>query len=134
MNYEVDYLRKYLKEYNINPSNIRLQLLDRLLSVKDHPTAFKLYEDLLNSVPTLSKTSIYNTLDLFIEKEMVRPLILGENETRFDIANREHGHFKCMVCKEVFDFDLGDREYIGIDDFNIVNEDVQLFGICADCK
>lgn len=134
MNYEVDFLKNYLKEYNINASNIRLQLLDRLLTFKDHPTAYNLYEDLLNNIPTLSKTSIYNTLDLFMEKELVRPIILDETEARFDIDTKDHGHFKCHSCGKIFDFDLGEREYRGLNNFKIIDEEVQLYGICKDCQ
>ncbi len=133
MHYEVDYLKNYLKEYNINPSNIRLQLLDILLSKKNHPTAFNLYEELLKSIPTLSKTSIYNTLDIFIENNLVKAINIDEGESRFDIVTNDHGHFKCRVCGKIFDFDLGERDYKDLSEFQIIDEKVQLYGICKDC-
>lgn len=134
MNYEVEYLKNYLGKYEINASNIRLQLLDRLLSMDDHPTAYKLYEELIEQIPTLSKTSIYNTLEIFTEKGLVKPIILNEAETRFDIHTKDHGHFKCKKCGNIYDFQIKNTVYDDLDDFQILQEDIQLYGICHTCR
>lgn len=133
MNYEVEYLKNYLKKYNINASNIRLKLLDRLLSMKDHPTAFTLYEELIEDIPTLSKTSIYNTLEIFTANGLVKPIIMDETETRFDIRTKNHGHFKCENCGNIYDFQIEETNYSDLDDFKIKKEDIQLYGICNTC-
>lgn len=134
MNYEVAYLKNYLNKYNINASNIRLQLLDRLLTNQDHPTAYMLYQELIEQIPTLSKTSIYNTLDIFMDNGLIRPILMGEAETRFDIRTRNHGHFKCETCGNIYDFQIEGTLYKDLDNFQILQEDIQLYGICNNCR
>ena len=109
-------------------------MLDRLLVKHDHPTAFTLYEELIKQIPTLSKTSIYNTLDIFMENGLVNPIIMGEAETRFDIITEKHGHFKCNKCNNIFDFPIEESKYTNLEDFEIIEEDIQLYGICNNCK
>lgn len=134
MNHDVEYLKNYLNKHDVKPSNIRLQLLDRLLSMNDHPTAHKLYEELIQEIPTLSKTSIYNTLDIFTENGLVKPIMLDEAETRFDIHTKNHGHFKCKNCGNIYDFHIKDIIYDDLDNFEILQEDIQLYGICNTCR
>ena len=57
-----------LSAHNIKPSLQRLAIYSYLLEKKNHPTVDMIYSDLHPSMPTLSKTTVYNTLKLFIEK------------------------------------------------------------------
>lgn len=134
MNKDVDYLKNYLKKYNINPSTIRLNVLDILLSDKEHLTAEDIYINLKKLIPTLSKTSIYNTLDIFSQKGLIKPITLHEKENRYDIKVNPHGHFKCIKCNKIYDFNIDHMEYKDLKDFKILEKDIQIYGICKDCK
>ena len=52
----------------------------------------------------MSKTAVYSTLTLFLESKIVRGLYIEENEIRYDAILFNHGHFKCIKCKEIYDF------------------------------
>ncbi len=134
MKHEINYLKDYLESYKINVSNIRIFILDILLSSDNHLTADEIYKELKNIMPTLSKTSVYNTLDLFIEKELIKSVKLDEKETRFDIKTSPHGHFKCMKCNKVYDFDINNVRYKDLEDFEILKNDIQLYGLCKNCR
>ena len=56
-----------LQEKNIRPSLLRIKILEYLISVKTHPTVDEIYDKLLPEIPTLSKTTVYNTLKLLVE-------------------------------------------------------------------
>ena len=134
MKHEINYLKDYLESYKINVSNIRIFILDILLSSDNHLTADEIYKELKNIMPTLSKTSVYNTLDLFIEKELIKSVKLDEKETRFDIKTSPHGHFKCIKCNKVYDFDINNVRYKDLEDFEILKNDIQLYGLCKNCR
>ncbi|HEY4544232.1 MAG TPA: transcriptional repressor [Tissierellaceae bacterium] len=134
MKHEISYLKDYLESYKINVSNIRIFILDILLSSDNHLTADEIYKELKNIMPTLSKTSVYNTLDLFIEKELIKSVKLDEKETRFDIKTSPHGHFKCIKCNKVYDFDINNVRYKDLEDFEILKNDIQLYGLCKNCR
>lgn len=71
---------------------------------RTHPTAEEVYLNLSKEIPTLSKTSVYNTLSLFVEKGLVQMLTIEENIARFDADTSVHGHFQCKVCGKIYDF------------------------------
>ena len=102
-----------------------------------HPTAEEVYQGLVNEIPTLSRTTIYNTLNFFAEKGLVKVLNLGHNETRYDLNTDQHVHFKCIKCGRIYDLYLdcnlpenGDV----IDGHIIMEREVLLRGICRICK
>lgn len=136
MTYKVEELKVYLKKHGIRPSTIRLKVLQYLLENRIHPTAEDIYKSLINDIPTLSKTSVYNTLDLFLEKGVVNTLSLKEKELRYDINTYLHGHFKCEVCRKVYDFPVTDKilEVNELEGSTIKSIDINAYGICKKCN
>jgi len=78
MNLTNEEMIDFLKNKDIKPSNIRLKVLKYLLNYITHPTVDDIYNRVSNEIPTLSKTSIYNTMKLFKEKGIVNELSLNE--------------------------------------------------------
>ena len=112
-----------------------MKVYDYLTAMRNHPTADTVYKALLSEIPTLSKTSVYNTMDLLLEKHLVQAITIEENETRFDADISDHGHFKCSRCGEVFDFDV---ELSGLkhnlpESYRIDERHVYYKGVCSGC-
>ena len=57
----------YLKKHDIKPSYQRMKIFQYLLDNHNHPTVDTIYKALCTEIPTLSKTTVYNTLNLFIQ-------------------------------------------------------------------
>ncbi len=127
---------EYLKNHGIKPSYQRIQIFDFLVRNHDHPTVDKIYKGLIDNIPTLSKTTVYNTLKLFHEKGIVLIINIEDNEARFDADTSNHGHFKCIKCGEIYDFELGKENlsFPALKDFTINEQHVYLKGICPKCK
>ncbi|EEG76804.1 Fur family transcriptional regulator [Dethiobacter alkaliphilus] len=124
-----------LQNSGIKPSFHRLKILDFLRSRKNHPTVDEIYSELVKEVPTLSKTTVYNTLKLFQEAGLVRRINVEEQETRFDADTASHGHFKCVQCKKIYDFIVDDAAIVTSDlkGFNIEVKKVYFQGTCPGC-
>ena len=73
------YLR--LVDCGIRPSMQRLSIMDYLLKHATHPTIDDIYKDLLPSIPTLSRTTLYNTLRLFAETNAAQLLTIDISAT-----------------------------------------------------
>lgn len=134
----IENLKIYLRSKGINPSFYRLKILDYLIRMKNHPTADLLYHELLSETPTLSRTTIYNTLNTFLGKGVVSALTIDENEVRYDASTDPHAHFKCIRCGKLTDIPikagklralLGD----GTAGHRIMESHVYLKGVCRDC-
>ena len=135
MKLKIENVGEYLRAHGVKPSYQRIKIFEYLIKNRNHPTVDMIYKELVTSIPTLSKTTVYNTLNLFIEKKLAIVLIIEENETRYDADTSIHGHFKCEKCKVVYDLTV-DIARIDIPDLNChqINEHHFDFkGICEKC-
>lgn len=126
-----------LIECDIRPSVQRIAIMDYLLTHPIHPTIDDVYQELYKTIPTLSKTTVYNTLRMMSEKNAAQMITIDEHRVCYDGNTTPHVHFFCKKCGKVIDlFDekapkTTRRKVI---EGNIVDEQ-QLYykGICADC-
>lgn len=125
----------FLKENNINPSFQRIKVYEYLLKNRIHPTVDTIYRALSPQMPTLSKTTVYNTLNLFVEKNIVKLIVIEENETRYDAETSLHGHFKCETCGKIYDIFFKDLniDLSPLKNFSIEEQHLYFKGICEDC-
>ncbi|MFH1826256.1 MAG: Fur family transcriptional regulator [bacterium] len=96
-------LQDRLKEKEIRPSHHRLKILECLEGRCDHPNVDMLYDCLKEKFPTISKTTIYNTLKVFVDKGVVSGLTIAGNELRYDADITQHAHLMCKSCGRIFD-------------------------------
>lgn len=132
----IENIGEHLKIHDIKPSYQRMKVFEYLLENKTHPTVDEIYKALCPEIPTLSKTTVYNTLNLFIEKGIAKVITIEENETRYDVDTHVHGHFKCVDCKKVFDIPVtidqlivGDMKGFKIDEYHVYFK-----GTCPKCQ
>jgi Fe2+ or Zn2+ uptake regulation protein len=96
-----------LKETGIKPTYQRLKILDYMSkNLRNHPTVEMIYEELSKEIPTISMTTVYNTLSIFIEKGLVCGVTITGTEVRYDINTESHHHFLCNKCGDIIDVDV----------------------------
>ncbi|MCT4663332.1 MAG: transcriptional repressor [Tissierellales bacterium] len=127
---------EYLRDNGIKPSFQRMKIFEYLINTKEHPTVDTIYKALVSEIPTLSKTTVYNTLNLFVENEIAVVVTIEENETRYDADTSIHGHFKCENCGKVYDFPLDISRLTAeeLDGFEIHHQHVYYRGFCQKCS
>jgi len=128
--------REILKEKGVKPSIQRIKIFKCLMCDGDHPTAKDIYGRVSKEIPTLSKTTIYNTVKLFADKGILKPIRIREGEVRYDIKADLHAHFRCNKCGNLFDlnekFLIKEKEEI---DGHLIEEKCVCYsGICKDCR
>jgi len=131
----IDALKEELKRRNVNLSHQRLKVLEYLVRNQCHPTADQIYTDLRKSIPTLSRTTVYNTLKMLIDAGLVRAITIEDNEARYDIIPESHGHFKCASCGAIYNFGI-DAAALASGDlagFLVTEKNVYFKGICPGC-
>ena len=129
---------KYLLAHDVKPSLQRIAVMDYLLNHRTHPTVEEIYTALHPHIPTLSKTTVYNTLRLLVERKAALQLSIDEKKVCFDADTTPHAHFLCRCCGKVYDMKLH-REGIDTiaevgDGFQVEQVDVYLHGICPACQ
>ena len=128
---------KILKDKKIRPSGLRLKILEYILSHRTHPTIDEIYDALIEDNPTLSKTTVYNTLKMFVNAGITKELTIDGNTCRYDGETTPHAHFRCCKCSCIFDMpSLNiDNENVPIDkDFILQSIDIYYCGVCKNCN
>lgn len=128
---------RYLMQFAIRPSVQRTAVMEYLMNHKTHPTVDEIYLALSPGIPTLSKTTVYNTLNLFIEKGAVQMLTIDEKNARYDADTSKHAHFYCSGCGKVYDFMISKPEVYEFPinpQFNIHSMQLSYYGTCKTCN
>lgn len=131
-------LKSMLKEKGIKPTYQRIKILEYMSKNKNnHPNVETVYEELLEDIPTLSLTTVYNTLNTFLEKGLVYGVTITGTEIRYDLNKDPHHHFLCKKCGQIIDIDIKCPYAEGKKDtvYGHRIEEVHGYfkGICKDC-
>jgi len=131
----MDNISIYLSGYGIRPSVQRIAIMRYLQKNHTHPTADEVFDSLRRQIPTLSKTTVYNTLKLFVENGAALFVGIDEKNARFDGTIRPHAHFRCKVCGCILDLPM-DTKHVIPQGFNCVVEETYFYlkGFCETCK
>jgi len=97
---------KMFKENNLKITPQRLTILKYLDTHHTHPTADEIYSSLKESIPSLSKTTVYNSLDVLKKYGLIQALTICGSEYRYDINHAIHHHFLCNKCGKIYDIDF----------------------------
>ena len=82
-----------LEQAGIQPSAQRVAVAEYVLVTEDHPSADQVWARVKQTFPVLSRATVYNTLNLFVEKGLLRELVLSEGKVVFDPKLSPHHHF-----------------------------------------
>lgn len=123
----------FLADHDIKPSLIRVMIYDYIKNTKSHPTVDEIYQQIHPMAPTLSKTTVYNSVKLFSEKGLLKVLPIEGIQIRYDADIKFHGHFLCDNCKKVFDFEINPAAEAGLDGYEVNKREVFYSGCCKNC-
>jgi len=134
----VDYLEKYvkiLKENNIKITSPRLIILKYLSENLSHPTADQIYTDLKPNNPSLSKTTVYNSLETLEQHGIIQSITISGSELHYDIKHEMHHHFYCKKCGRIYDISLSCPNIEKMSNYGHKVEEVHGYikGICKEC-
>ena len=96
-------IKEVLASCGISPSRPRIAILGYIREHCTHPTAEEIFRELKPQVSTLSLTTVYNTLKLFVEKGLCLSITINEKMVRFDGNTTQHGHLLCTRCGSLYD-------------------------------
>jgi len=82
-----------LKEHGIQPTPQRLAVLQFVQENHAHPSADDVYSSVRRRCPTVSRATVYNTLNLLVEKGVIKTQVLREGGLIFDGHVEKHHHF-----------------------------------------
>ncbi len=129
-------LKEELISVGIRPSVQRLAILEYVRNSCQHPTAEVVYDALRDELGSLSLTTVYNTLKLFVDAGLISMLTIDDTFRCFDGNRCCHAHFRCNNCGKIVDLQMK-KDFIslvdGIEGYNITDAQLYLKGVCPEC-
>ncbi len=93
-----------LQSRGVKPTPQRVVITQFLLDSHDHPTADEVLEGVKDSLPvSLSRATVYNTLNTLVEAGVVKAVSLEPGRTRYDANTIEHHHFVDTKTGKIID-------------------------------
>lgn len=124
-----------LTSCGIKPSVQRIAIMQYLLSHMTHPTVEEVYQGLIRQIPTLSRTTVYNTLRLFADNNAANMITIDEHRVCYDGNINPHVHFYCKCCKTISDIYEGIPVPNNLCASGNQVDDIQIYykGKCSSC-
>ena len=119
-------------------SETRDKIYTYLCNTKEHPSADTIYQDLRESIPTLSVGTVYNNLKHFVAQGMVVRVANVNGVERYDANCEDHVHFVCDECGAIIDImeaDIqGAKKACPVGQAQIKSIQIVIHGICEKCS
>lgn len=81
-----------LRENGVQPSAQRVAIAEYVLATDAHPSADQVWTVVREKFPVVSRATVYNTLHLFVEKGLLRELVLAPGRVVYDPRTDAHHH------------------------------------------
>jgi Fur family iron response transcriptional regulator len=99
-----------LHDHGVSPTHQRVEIAFALFSRCAHLSAEQVLSAVNQRDAQTSKATVYNTLNLLVEKKLIREVIVDPARVFYDPNTTPHHHFYNIDSGELSDIDAGDIE------------------------
>ena len=119
----------------MTPTIQRIAVLECLEKTKKHPTADQVLVAVRKKFPSVSRATVYNTLEALTQAGLILRITVDPAVARYDADLGPHAHFRCRVCNVIYDIDVEDENTLGeqIEGHQIETVRMYAYGVCEKC-
>ena len=107
-------LVEMLRHHDINPTHQRIEIAHALFARGEHVSADQILAIVNDRHSETSKATVYNTLNLFLEKKLIREVIVDPSKVFYDPNTEPHHHLYNVDSGELTDIDASRIEVSGL--------------------
>lgn len=128
-----------LQRKGFSVTSQRIAVSRVVLGSKKHPTAQTILKEVRKAHPALSLATVYNTLGILRELNLVQELVFTRGEKRYDSYVRPHLNVICLQCGEISDINTRSCDEIvsravSKAKFTVTQHRFEIYGICDKCR
>lgn len=124
--HHTDSVSRALRAHGVIPTAQRLRIGRMVLNRPAHFSAEQLFEQVNEDGARVSKATVYNTLGLFVEKGLLRQVLVDPSKVFYDSNMAPHHHFYDVDSGELADIDASEIEIGALPD---AGEGVEIEGV-----
>jgi Fur family iron response transcriptional regulator len=109
-----DEIAAMLREHGITPTHQRMEIAQVLYTRREHLSADQILAIVNARHAETSKATVYNTLKLFLEKKIIRELVVDPARIVYDPNTAPHHHLYDVVTGQLTDIPAGDIRVLGL--------------------
>lgn len=133
--------RGFLKEEGLRLTEEREQIANVVFDKDGHFEAEELLYEIRREEKSVSRATIYRTLELLVQSGELRKIDFGDDFSLYEVAGERdpHGHLYCKQCGDVIEFSIEEiktveKEVCNEHDFLAIDFRHQIHGYCRNCR
>lgn len=131
--------KEFLKLKNIKITKGRIEILNILKNSESSLSAEKIYQIFTERNENINLSTVYRTLELFVEKEIIEKITLNDGVFSYRLKKQNHRHhLRCDICHKEIEIPcpMSQIEEIVQNEtgFTLTQHDLVLKGVCKECK
>lgn len=116
----------------------RAVILAEVEAAEGHLTAGEIFERVRRRYPTIAYGTVYRTLHLLAEHELIQELTFADQASRFDKRTERHDHVLCTRCGTLADVEVPVAllaEHVAEEQsgFTVTSHHTVFTGLCPTC-
>jgi Fur family peroxide stress response transcriptional regulator len=131
-------LGKRLRERGYKLTSQRRAIIRLLSKDRTHPGAADILKTVRKSLPQVSMSTVYYTLDILKKEGLIQELEFYDQDNRYDINISDHINLICKKCGRIEDLSggisLSYRQIQQKTDFQPVAMRYEYYGYCKECR
>jgi Fur family iron response transcriptional regulator len=112
--YSREHLARVLRDHDVTPTRQRIEIAHALFSRCEHLSADRILAIVNDRASETSKATVYNTLNLFLDRKLIREVIVDPSRVFYDPNTAPHHHFYNIDTGELTDIDEADVSISGL--------------------
>lgn len=113
-NYSRDNLADLLRGHGVTPTHQRIEIAYAIYTRREHMSADRILAIVNDRASETSKATVYNTLNLFVEKKLIREVIVDPSKVFYDPNMIPHHHFYDIDTGALTDIDASEITITGL--------------------
>lgn len=137
---KIEQMESLCRDQGMRVTVQKRRILEVLLKHGDHPSADDVFEEVQQTIPNVSRTTVYRVLETLNDLGLVNKVYHPNDEYRFDPNTGHHHHLICEECSTVRDVDATELQALEeVADFDFQNFEVRDYSVyfqgrCMNCR